>query len=118
MEELDALNGKKVLVAARQTGSDILTIAAMGDKDAVLKRTTDMEEAYEHNGACWYCYEYNGFGFAPNGTVRVNNADAEDRASPHRLSWHLDGQGGGWRAGSNIDLNRSTDWEKLVFTAE
>lgn len=113
--ELDALHGTKFLVAARRTGADILTVAAMGDRDQVLRRTTSRTEAHEHNGAHWYCFKGKGFGFAPNGTVNVGSADTHDKDSPHRLSWHMTGSGG-WRAGSACRLSDSAEWEKLIFT--
>lgn len=119
VEELDALQGKKFLVAARKTGGDILAVAAMGDKEVILKRTTSGTEAHEHNGAYWYCCESNGFGFAPNGTVSVYCADTTDEANPgQRLSWFLNNRDEfGYRAGSSVDDARdSTDWEMLVFT--
>jgi hypothetical protein len=56
--------------------------------------------------------EVKGFGFAPTATVEVDNADVEDEASPHQLSWHNTG----YRAGSNCGLYDDT-WEKLIFTA-
>lgn len=119
VEELDALQGKKFLVAARKTGADILTVAAMGNKEVILKRTTSRSEAYEHNGAYWYCgitEGGNSFGFAPNGTVNLKNPDMHDQASPYRLSWIMTGGCGGWRAGSTTGIHGSTEWEMLIFT--
>jgi hypothetical protein len=118
--ELDAVGGTKWIVAARRKGKDTLVVAAMGDKAAVLKRTTNSDVADEHNGAYWYCSEVSGaqsFGFAPVAKVSLCQADAHDKASPHRLSWHIHGNNGGWRAGSNYAIHISTAWEMLIFTA-
>jgi hypothetical protein len=115
--ELDAVGGTKWLVAARRKGKDTLVVAAMGDRDVVLKRTRERAVAHEHNGAYWYCFEGNSFGFAPTARVNLWYADEEDQASQHRLSWFLDKDDGGWRAGYACNLDTSKDWEKLIFTA-
>ena len=53
-EELSALQGTRVLVAARKTGADILSLAAIGDRNEVLKQTSSTTEAHENNGVYWY----------------------------------------------------------------
>ena len=58
-----------------------------------------------------------GFGFSPSSTIDLSSVDIVERDSgPLRLSWHLNGNEGGWRAGSTTDLYTSTEWEKLIFT--
>jgi hypothetical protein len=118
--ELDGVGGTKWLVAARRTGEDALVVAAMGDRDAVLKRSTEPKVAHEHNGAHWYHFEESSFGFAPEAKVDADGdgVDGRDSTSPHRLSWFVEANyGGGYRAGSNDELWLSTDWQMLIFTA-
>lgn len=77
--------------------------------------TTVPGEAYKPS--LTYVYDYNvywynnfisgryAFGYAPNSTVGLNNADAMYLDDNQRLSWRLTGLYGGWRAGSITHLD-------------
>ena len=124
-----------VMFAARPVGSTTFTLlAAALFKDVTT--FTDVDETTTANGAEWY---YNSFsmGFAGLGsTIYQSPGDATgvftDPENDHlRLSWHTSGTSSmvgdveiptevnaGWRAGENVNLNLSDDWERLVLVAK
>ena len=75
-------------------------VAAIGDYDSVFEETTSTSEAVLNKGTYWYFYPGKSMGFAPATTVNLNSADVYDMGSATRLSWYLDGGGGGYRAGT------------------
>jgi hypothetical protein len=122
-----ASTGDYVMLAGIQDGSltfDVLAAALYED----VTTYTALHETHEANGAEWY---YNGYsmGFAGLGdAIYQGSADIEGsswRGTPERdrLSWHTNGghenlpseMHYGWRSGSNITLNSSTDWDKVVL---
>ena len=94
-----------------------IALAAMGERDEVLRVTDSVEKAHEHNGVHWYFKPGWAFGFSPTEEICLCNADTNDTSRELRLSWHLTGQGG-WRAGNAKDLNKSEEWRKLVYWAD
>ncbi len=104
-----------VVVAAGRAGEaeGALKVAAAGAVAAALGGTVGKETRVSH-GTHWYCWEGKSLGFAPNGDIQLNSADASHRDDPLRLSWHLT-RGGGWRAGDVCDLYGSGEWRKLVW---
>ena len=71
------------------------------------------------NGTYYYFTANNSIGFAPNSTISQSSADTENSTvsggtcdagnGDLRLSWHIDGLAGGWRAGCTISLNASSE---------
>jgi len=67
------------------------------------------------NGTYFYFTANKSIGFAPNSTINQDSADIENSTlgggtcdagnGDLRLSWHIDGMGGGWRAGCTIFLS-------------
>ena len=108
-------SAKWIFVGARDLEGNI-AIGAVGARDKVLQ-DTQINCAHEDNGVAWYLTEYLSFGFAPAGcAVTQSDADAEEDQGGYRLSWHLDGENGGYRAGSAQDLNHDdTEWRKLIY---
>lgn len=123
--------GSKVMLAAKQVNSSVFDVLAWAKLEEVTQYTA-YNTTHLANGTEWY---YNGgsMGFAGAGdTINQNSADINGSAwqgSPERdrLSWHTAGQSsygaaptqidGGWRAGTNIGLNSSSDWERYVLVA-
>ena len=125
--------GDYVMYAARPVGSSVITLLAAAN-EADVRTVTAWNQTTASNGAEWY---YNGgsIGFAGAGlTIHQNNADVNssglyggtsDGNGSTRLTWHTSGGygnaptsvNGGWRAGETVELNSSTDWERLVFVA-
>mmetsp|Transcript_23745 Transcript_23745/g.55377 ORF Transcript_23745/g.55377 Transcript_23745/m.55377 type:complete len:374 (-) Transcript_23745:103-1224(-) len=110
-----ALRGGSLLVGARRASEDILSVAAMGHADVVTAQRSDGSTTH-HNGVHWYCLPAVSVGFAPNSNVTLNQADTQHESSAQRLSWHLTGIGG-YRAGSALGLNGSSEWEKVILAS-
>ena len=49
----------------------VIALAAIGERDEVLRPTTSMTETKRHNGAYWYFLDGASFGFAPNVTSKT-----------------------------------------------
>lgn len=122
--------GSKIMLAARRVGSDTFDVLAAVDSSIFLGLFTNRDETVSTNGAAWY---KNGLsvGFAGAGdAIFQNSADVAGSGDfgfttveRDRLSWHTFGTNArdilvenGWRSGSNIWLNTTTDWERLVLT--
>ncbi len=107
---------------------DVLAWATLADVTTVTAWNT----THEANGAEWY-FNSSSMGFAGEGdTIYQQSADTNGScwmggegcvAERDRLSWHTSGWdgapsqvNGGWRSGSNIWLNDSTAFDRVVFT--
>lgn len=121
--------GDYVMLASEFNSSGVLDVLAAGLFSDVTtftpKNTTHLA-----NDVNWY---FNGYsmGFAGLGdTISQNSADTNGSSwngTPEndRLSWHTNGGVnslpvsvfGGWRSGTNIELNGAKNWSRLVFTA-
>jgi hypothetical protein len=113
--DLDSIpsSAEWVLVGARESGKAVLKVCAFGRRDEVLKRTARKNKPHEHNGAWWYFTDGRSFGFAPDSTIDQQIADIHNGDDPKRLSWHLEGDQGGYRAGDRRSY--STMFTKLVY---
>lgn len=92
------LQGGSLLIAARRSGSDYCTLAAMGNAEVVTAETEGNGTQF-HNGTYWYCRAMHSIGFSPSPEVNLLQADSMDPSNDERLSWSLSGCGG-WRAGA------------------
>ncbi len=129
----DDCSGNYVMLASGLTSSSTLDLAAAALLTDVTTYTA-RDETHLANGAEWY---FNGgsLGFAPQGaSILQNSADvnatglfggtAIDSTSDFRLSWHTSGGygnaptqlDGGWRSGSNTNLNSAQNWNRYVFS--
>ena len=109
-------SAKWIFVGARDLGGNI-AIGAVGARDKVLQ-DTPIDVPHEDNGVAWYLAQEFSFGFAPAGcAVNQNDADDLQDQGDCRLSWHLNGDNGGYRAGCVDDLNHDTgtQWRKLLY---
>ena len=116
-ENLDPGKGEWLCIGAREVGKNVLLLAAMAKRQDVLRRTSTSSEVNQANGAYWYCCPGKSFGFSRNPRIDLKSADTEDTDGEYRLSWHLDSDSGGWRAGMKKNLVREagTHYEKVVF---
>jgi hypothetical protein len=122
--------GTHVMIGGIRDGSEMIDVLA-ATTWADFTTHTNQHVTHTSNGAEWY---YNGgsLGFAGLGdTIFQNQADTNGLSERDRLSWHTNGPGGfigeynvaptavrfGWRAGDNLGLNGSSEWDKIVFTA-
>ena len=122
--------GSKVMLAAKNIASSVFDVLAWAGLEEVTQYT-GLNQTHQANGVEWY---YNGYsmGFAGAGdTIQQNSADINGSTwagTPERdrLSWHTSGGynvlptavDGGWRAGSNIELNESQDWQRYVLVQD
>ncbi len=122
--------GSKVMLAAKNVASSVFDVLAWAGLEEVTQYT-GLNQTHQANGVEWY---YNGYsmGFAGAGdTIQQNSADINGSTwagTPERdrLSWHTSGGynvlptavDGGWRAGSNIELNESQDWQRYVLVQD
>ena len=116
-ENLDPGKGEWLCIGAREVGKNVMLLAAMAKRQDVLRRTSTSSEVHQANGAYWYCCPGKSFGFSRNSRIDLKSADTEDTDGEYRLSWHLDSDSGGWRAGMKKNLVREagTLYEKVVF---
>ena len=116
-EHLDPGKGEWLCIGAREVGKDVLLVAAMAKRRDVLRRTSGSTDLNQSNGVYWYCCPGKSFGFSRYPRVDLRSADTEDTDGEYRLSWHLDSDSGGWRAGMKKNLVREagTRYEKVIF---
>ena len=117
-------SGTNMMLAGRATGSDTLLVLAQALETDVMFDTGTGNVTHNANGVEWYFNNSYSWGFANGGqTVTRSSCDTTDSngepGGATRLCWHTGGGTlqGGWRAGNNIWLNNSSDFERLVFTS-
>jgi len=127
---LSACTGDRLMMACRETGTSTLTLLAQAPRaDVIFETGSGSTTVHTANGTNWYFDNSNtssngqaSWGFLRQGdAVTKSNCDVNlSGANNERLCWHLNpgsGGAGGYRCGSNEDLNDSTAWERLVFQA-
>lgn len=121
--------GSQIMLAAIKDGSTTFDVLAAARVEDVLQ-VTAKNQTHTANGANWY-FNGSSMGFAGlNDVIDQNTADIAGSGEwgysveRDRLSWHTSGSNasdmtinGGWRSGSNIWLNSSTDWNRVVLVA-
>ena len=122
--------GSQIMLAAIKDGSTTFDVLAAARVEDVLQ-VTALNQTHAANGANWY-FNGSSMGFAGlNDTIKQVSADVAGSGEfgfpvveRDRLSWHTSGSNasdmtinGGWRSGSNIWLNSSTDWNRVVLVA-
>ena len=121
--------GSQIMLAAIKDGSTTFDVLAAARVEDVLQ-VTAKNQTHTANGANWY-FNGSSMGFAGlNDVIDQNTADIAGSGEwgysveRDRLSWHTQGSNasdmtlnGGWRSGSNIWLNSSTDWNRVVLVA-
>ena len=103
---------KYVLLGAKEKNSTILTYAALGYGQEVLKETKDKKESHLHNKVYWYFLRKHSLGCSSSEDVFLNEADEKDTGI---LSWLIDGNIGGWRMGKLTELHEPNDYMKVLF---
>lgn len=101
-----------VLVGATLNGT--MSLAAVGPS-SVLTLNTLWNQPKQLGQVYWYRTSGKSFGFAPLSTIRQTSGDNEDLSSPLRLSWSLDQNIGGYRAGTTRSLYDNSLWHKVIY---
>jgi hypothetical protein len=122
LDELAACGapGRNVMLAGRQTGSETLLLLAQAPYADVTFATGAAANGITHtaNGSEWYYSDDWSWGYAQAGAA-VDKNQCDTNAGPLRMCVHtLATNVGGYRIGDNLDLNESTDFEKLIFVAD
>jgi hypothetical protein len=101
-----------VLVGA--TFNRSIVLAAVGPA-SVLTLNTMWNRSQQVGQVYWYRSDGRSFGFSPHSTIRQTTGDNEDMNSPLRLSWLLDQNMGGYRAGATRPLADDSLWHKVIY---
>jgi hypothetical protein len=112
LNQIAGICHNQVLVAATFNGS--ISLAAVGPA-SVLTLNTAWNRPQQLGQVYWYRTPGKSFGFSPVDTIRQTTADNEDLNSPLRLSWLLDQNFGGYRAGAVRSLADSSLWHKVIY---
>ncbi|HVY56045.1 MAG TPA: IPTL-CTERM sorting domain-containing protein [Thermodesulfobacteriota bacterium] len=117
---LSQCTGNLLILSCLPTGSDTLTLLAAGERTDVTFDTGDNEDVtHIANGVGWY---FNNTGLQSWGFVKAGDSVDKDNcdvdtsgANDERLCWHLNV--GGYRCGETMELNSSSSFERIVYTA-
>ena len=104
-------------MAARNTTSGSLVLAACGKRKDVLHPTSH-SEVHLSNGVYWYCVPNVSFGFSAHPNVQLGYVDTSDEEGHHRLSWQLSTSAGHARAGGYKTWeggSRGHEYEKVIL---
>jgi len=112
LNQIASICHNEVIVGATYNGS--ITLAAVGPA-SVLTTNTLWNQPQQFGQVYWYRTTGLSFGFSPNSFIRQTSADNEDLYSPLRLSWLLDQNMGGYRAGVTRSLANNLLWHKVVY---
>jgi len=108
--------GECILMGVREGGSPTLMVAAMGYTADITEDTGSDTVAVESKGVYWY-NRPGAIGFASSANINLHPHDLTDpRTDMSRVSWHLDSDLGGWRAGIHTNLNDDTTFHKVFYT--
>ena len=125
---LGACPGDFMLLAAGPVDSTVFDVVAAAPRADVLTATTG-NTTHDANGVGWYfdnSTSWGAWGFAKAGDpidrVPCDVMGSSWEAGPNgeqRLCWHTDGGAlqVGWRSGTNIDLNYSTDFRRAIYVS-
>lgn len=111
--------GTRLMLACRPTGSTTLTVLAQGAREDVTFDTGENSDVtHIANGVGWYFNDTYSWGFVRAGdSVNKETCDTDESgANDERLCWHTDETG--YRCGATIELNGSTDFERIVYTSD
>ncbi|MDH0867538.1 PEP-CTERM sorting domain-containing protein [Mitsuaria sp. GD03876] len=114
---LNACTGDYLMMAGRETGSDLfLSLAAALRADTIVNTGAGTSNTHEANGANWYFAPDWSWGFTAAGdSVSLSQCDVSD--SPLSMCLHTVNNAGGYRINNITGLNGSTAYEKVFFQA-
>ena len=108
-----------LMMGCRAARGDALTVSAMANWGDVFTDVGDARpSSHVANGAEWYYSANASIGFAPQGLgVDRSSCDTLATSPEQRMCWHTAANSleGGYRCGSNLELNASAAWERVVL---
>jgi len=111
-ENIDPGRGDCMLIGAKpNAGSTTFSVVAFGRRSVITSSGNGVWE----NSVYFYRVPQMSAGFADSNALALNQADTMSQDSPKRLSWHLNLNTGGWRAGTTLWLNGDPTWRKVIM---
>jgi hypothetical protein len=118
---LASCQGDYLLLAGGPVGSTTFNVVAAAPRADVIHDTGNSNTPHDANGTGWYYSSTRSWGFAKQGDA-INRSSCDFLNAPNptqRLCWHTSGGNmtGGYRSGSNINLNSSTAFRRAIYVA-
>jgi hypothetical protein len=117
-----ACASSQLIVACKESGSSMLTVAAQGAFDDVFFETGTGNVGHVANGVEWYYDDNYSWGYVePGDGMSRNSCDTDSGVYPeNRVCFHTGGGNinSGYRCGSNTSLNGATSHERVVYAAD
>lgn len=108
--------GSYLLMAGHLKGSSSYAVLAAAPKaDALTDTGANTSNTHTVNGSEWYNSDSWAFGFAPGGSP-VNLSSCDILSGDRRMCLHTFSAVGGFRIGTQQNLNSNTSWEVVVYT--
>ncbi|CAF3388524.1 unnamed protein product [Rotaria socialis] len=115
LDDLNQIAGichNQVIVTA--TFNESISLATVGPA-SVLTLNTSWNQPQQFWQVYWCRKNGKSFGFSPLPSIRQTSADNEDLNSLLRLSWLLDQNIGGYRAGAIRSFADNSLWHKVIY---
>ena len=115
--EIAACAGPYLFVGARKSQDSTFLLGAYDSTDNILQET-ELNTPHLSNGVYWYFSPGYSFGFLGNADLHQNAADIGGTLPYSRLSWHIDQNIGGFRAGLHTYLDNDHSWQKSIYNCQ
>lgn len=116
---LATCNKANLMMACLPVGADTYTVLAQAPRaDVTFGTPIDTTTVHVANGTAWYFNTGQSWGFVKAGdAVNKNSCDIGSTDPEQRLCWHAASGNlfGGYRCGTNLGLNTSTAWQRVVL---
>ena len=101
-------------IGARRVDTNLFELGAFGSCSEIIK-PTKLNKPHLSNDVYWYQTKKDSFGFLASEDLTQNLGDIGTKSPASRLSWSANSttEGGHSRAGNQ--MNRLTNWEKVVY---
>jgi hypothetical protein len=114
---LNSCNGDYLMMAGRQTGSDVFLVLAAALRSDTIIDTGATSNTHLANGSEWWYSPNWSWGFTAAGDTVQNGSCNFDASSPTSMCLHTVDFTGGYRINDIQSLNGSIDFEKVFFVA-
>ena len=106
--------GPLLFVGARLDSSTTFLLGAFSTAQRVAEQTA-LDVTRLSNGVYWYLHSSKSFGFSGRPDIKQAPGDIASTMGHSRLSWNLDNELGGYRAGNDTNLSGSNHWRKAIY---
>ena len=112
--DISSCAGPVLFVGAIDDGDSVFSLGAYGLASEVQTQTA-LNTPHLSNGVYWYFTSGYSFGFLKDDTLQQSKADVGSSNPEYRLSWFVDSDYGGYRAGSQLNISDAT-WQKVIWS--